>query len=91
MPTGRSKKPVAASSVGTRWLNAKSCAVYLDTRPRTIYEWASAGLLPCVRISRRSPAGRGRHRCTLRFDRVAIDEHLNRLLEVQRRRFGGNP
>ena len=87
MPTRRPKKPV--TNLGTRWLSCRSCATYLDTTSRTIYEWASAGLLPCVRIQRRSPAGRGRHRCTLRFDRVAIDERLEELLEEQRRRLEG--
>ncbi len=65
--------------VEARWLSVRSAAAYLDCSPRTLYAWALDGTLPGVaRIRRRKPAGRGRHVCTVRIDRLALDAFLSR-------------
>ena len=62
---------------GRRWLSPKSVAVYLDLKNvRTVYSWVAAGLIPAVRIHRRNPTGRGRHICTVRIDKLALDRFL---------------
>jgi excisionase family DNA binding protein len=62
-----------------RWLTVKAAADYLSVRPATIYEWAGDGTLPgVVRIARRHPGGQGRHRVTIRIDKMALDEFLKR-------------
>jgi len=60
-----------------RWISPRSVAVYLDLKSvRTVYEWISAGVIPAVRICRRDPRGRGRHRVTIRVDKIALDKFL---------------
>ena len=61
-----------------RWLSPRSVAVYLDLKSvRTIYEWISSGAIKGVtRIHRRNPSGRGRHVCTIRIDKLALDRFL---------------
>ena len=66
--------------VQPRWLSAKSAAAYLDLKSvKTLYAWAADGTIKgVVRIHRRNPKGngRGRHVCTLRVDRLALDRWL---------------
>jgi excisionase family DNA binding protein len=66
--------------VPVRWLSAKNAATYLEITVATLYSWASDGTIPAVRITRRHPNGNGlgRHRLTLRFDRLAIDAFMER-------------
>lgn len=60
-----------------RWLDIKTTATYLSVTPATIYSWAADGTLKgVVRIARRHPAGRGRHRVTIRIDRQELDRFL---------------
>jgi hypothetical protein len=60
-----------------RWLSVRSASVYLDVTVATLYDWASDGTIPGVaRICRRNPAGCGRHRVTIRIDKVQLDKWL---------------
>ena len=62
-----------------RWLSPRSAATYLDVKVATIYAWASDGTIPgVIRIARRNPKGKGRHRCTVRIDRSTLEEFLKR-------------
>jgi excisionase family DNA binding protein len=61
-----------------RWLSPRTAAVYLDCKVRTVYAWASDGTIPAVRITRRNPKGKGRHRVTIRLDKLALDAFLQR-------------
>jgi DNA binding domain, excisionase family len=49
-------------------LTAEELAKHLRVDKRTIYHWASAGLLPCQRIGRR----------TILFDEKEIEEYLKK-------------
>ena len=61
----------------TRWLSPRSAAAYIDVSVRTLYAWAADGTIKgVVRIRRRNPKGCGRHSCTLRIDRLALDRWL---------------
>lgn len=60
-----------------RWLSPRSAAAYIDVSIRTVYAWSADGTLRGVtRIRRRNPSGRGRHVCTIRIDRLALDRWL---------------
>ena len=62
---------------GRRWLSCRSAAAYLDVSYRTILAWAQDGTLRGVaRIARRNSKGVGRHRVTIRVDRLALDRFL---------------
>lgn len=66
------------ADLAPRWLSVKTASVYLSVTPRTLMSW-EAGVLPrgvIVRIRRRDPQGRGRHQCTIRIDRLALDRWL---------------
>jgi predicted site-specific integrase-resolvase len=62
----------------TRWMSIRTASTYLDVRPATLRAWINSGVLPCVRIRHRNPEGVGKHQCTLRLDRRAIDRILER-------------
>ena len=62
-----------------RFLSPRRAAAYLDVSLKTLYSWAADGTIRgVVRISRRHPRGRGRHICTLRIDKVALDQWLEK-------------
>jgi excisionase family DNA binding protein len=61
-----------------RWLSVRTAAIYMDCRPSTIRAWVNENIIPAVRISRRNPAGVGRHRCTVKIDKLALDAFLQR-------------
>jgi excisionase family DNA binding protein len=72
-----SPRPTTPSEVGRRWLSPKHAAEYLDLKAvGTIYSWVADGILPAVRIFHRNPKGVGRHRVTIRIDRLALDRWL---------------
>jgi excisionase family DNA binding protein len=65
------------SDVSARWLSIRTAAQYLSISPRTCYSWALDGTIKgVVRIHRRHAKGRGRHVCTVRIDRLALDRWL---------------
>lgn len=61
-----------------RWMSVRSAALYLDVSVKSIYAWCSDGTLgrAVARIRRRNPKGCGRHTCTIRIDRIALDRFL---------------
>jgi len=62
-----------------RWYSPKRAATYLDVKVATVYAWAADGTLSgVVRIARRNPKGRGRHRVTIRIDKVQLDKWLEK-------------
>lgn len=63
---------------GRRFLSPRHAAAYLDIGLRTLYAWAADGTIPAIRIARRNPKGRGRHVCTIRIDRDALDKWLEK-------------
>jgi hypothetical protein len=65
------------SEIPVRWLSPRSAARYCDVSYRTLLAWAGDGTIKgVVRIRRRDSKGRGRHVCTLRVDRIALDKFL---------------
>jgi excisionase family DNA binding protein len=62
--------------VEIRWLSVKSAAIYMDCAEDTVRAWVANGLLPCCRIRHRGTSGRGRHICSIRIDKLAIDKWL---------------
>jgi len=67
--------------IEARFLSVRTAAIYMDCKPATVRAWVSAGIGAAVRIARRNPKGVGRHRVTLRIDRLRLD----RLLESRTR------
>jgi hypothetical protein len=67
------------AEIPVRWLSVRTASQYASISPRTLRSWAEDGTLPrgvVVRISRRDAKGRGRHVCTVRIDRLALDRFL---------------
>lgn len=60
----------------SRWLSPKTAAAYLEVKVATVYAWTSDGTIPSVRIFRRHPKGQGRHRCTIRIDKLSLEKML---------------
>lgn len=61
-----------------RWLSPRHAAEYLDVKVGTIYVWAADGTIPAVRIRHRNSTGRGRHVCSIRIDKMALDFFLEK-------------
>ena len=67
----------STSILDCRWMSARRAASYLDITVPTLYQWGLDGTLPgIVRITRRTPKGTGRHRVSIRVDRLAVDRWL---------------
>jgi len=60
----------------TRWLSVRTAATYMDCKQATVRRWISEGAIPAARILHRNSTGRGRHICTLRIDKLALDAAL---------------
>ena len=58
-----------------RWLSVRTAAIYMDCRPCTLRAWINNGL-PCVRIRHRNSTGVGKHICTIRIDRLALEKWM---------------
>lgn len=63
-----------------RWLRIKEAALYLGLHPKTTYDLVSRGLLPCAKIGG-----------SLRIDRLALDQNLERQSQGGQRRRGKRP
>jgi hypothetical protein len=65
--------------VQARWISAKAAAAYVSVSPRTFRSWCADGTFSrgiVARIHHRNPKGVGRHVCTIRVDRLALDRWL---------------
>lgn len=72
-------KATPPSNIAPRWLSIRAAAQYCSMSSRTLYSWALDGTLGrgvVSRITRRNAKGRGRHVCTIRIDRIALDRFL---------------